>query len=58
MNAHGILLSTEGPHHNVLKLKPPLIFRREHVDQFMEAFAAVLDDTVLANSVAPLCCFV
>ena len=49
MNAHGILLSTEGPHHNVLKLKPPLIFRREHVDQFMETFAAVLDDTVLAT---------
>lgn len=47
MKKRGILVSTEGPHHNVLKLKPPLIFRREHVDQFMEALADVLGDTVL-----------
>ncbi len=25
MKAEGILLSTEGPHHNVLKIKPPLV---------------------------------
>ena len=29
MKERGILLSTEGPHHNVLKLKPPMVFRRE-----------------------------
>ena len=29
MNERGILLSTGGPHHNVLKLKPPMVFRRE-----------------------------
>ena len=47
MKEHGILISTEGPHHNVLKLKPPIIFRREHVDIFVEVFAEVLGDTVL-----------
>ena len=47
MKEHGILISTEGPHHNVLKLKPPIIFRREHVDLFVEVFAEVLGDTVL-----------
>ena len=28
MKDHGILLSTDGPDHNVIKMKPPLIFRR------------------------------
>ena len=39
MNERGILLSTEGPHHNVLKLKPPMVFRPEDVDLFMAVFA-------------------
>ena len=47
MKARGILLSTEGPLHNALKLKPPIIFRREHVDLFMDVFTDVLRDTVL-----------
>ena len=47
MKERGILLSTEGPYHNVLKLKPPLIFRREDVDLFVDVFADVLRDTVL-----------
>ena len=47
MKGRGILLSTEGPLHNVLKLKPPLIFQREHVDTFMDVFEHVLQDTVL-----------
>ena len=50
MKGRGILLSTEGPHHNVLKLKPPLVFRREHVDLFMAVFADILQDTVLRSS--------
>ena len=47
MKARGILLSTEGPGHNVLKLKPPLAFTREDVDLFVEVLADVLGDTVL-----------
>ncbi len=50
MKARGILLSTEGPHHNVLKLKPPMIFRREHVDLFVDVLKEVLGDTVLHMS--------
>ncbi len=50
MKGQGILLSTEGPRHNVLKLKPPLIFRREDVDLFVAVFADVLRDTVLLRS--------
>ena len=47
MKERGILISTEGPHHNVLKLKPPIIFQREDVDLFVELLAEVLQDTVL-----------
>ena len=47
MKGRGILLSTEGPYHNVLKLKPPITFRREQVDLFVEVFAEVLEDSVL-----------
>ena len=47
MNERGILLSTGGPHHNVLKLKPPMVFAREDVDLFMDVFEDVLRDTAL-----------
>ena len=47
MKGRGILLSTEGPRHNVLKLKPPLCFTREDVDLFMAILDDVLRDTAL-----------
>ena len=49
MKGRGVLLSTEGPLHNVLKLKPPLIFQREHVDLFVDLLAEVLGDTALGQ---------
>ena len=42
MKAEGILLSTEGPHHNVLKIKPPLVIAKEDCDFFLETLDAVL----------------
>lgn len=30
-----ILLSTDGPLHNVLKIKPPIVFSRENTDEFL-----------------------
>ncbi|MDE2637167.1 MAG: aminotransferase class III-fold pyridoxal phosphate-dependent enzyme [Chloroflexota bacterium] len=47
MKEHGILVSMEGPHHNALKLKPPMCFGREQVDLFVDVLAEVLEDTVL-----------
>jgi 4-aminobutyrate aminotransferase-like enzyme len=32
MREHGILLGTEGPHHNVLKIRPPLPFSMDDAD--------------------------
>ena len=32
MREKGILLSTDGPFHNVIKIKPPMIFNKDNVD--------------------------
>ncbi|QND50482.1 aminotransferase class III-fold pyridoxal phosphate-dependent enzyme (plasmid) [Phyllobacterium sp. 628] len=37
----GILMGTEGPHDNILKLRPPMIFSRENADYLID----VLEDT-------------
>jgi 4-aminobutyrate aminotransferase-like enzyme len=42
MKAEGILLSTEGPHHNVLKIKPPLVISQEECARFLETLDAVM----------------
>jgi 4-aminobutyrate aminotransferase-like enzyme len=42
MKAQQILLSTDGPLDNVLKIKPPVVFQRSHADQFLHA----LDDAL------------
>lgn len=51
MKAKGFLMSTEGYLHNVLKIKPPIIFKYEHVDLFMTAFEEVLQDDVLQSKI-------
>jgi 4-aminobutyrate aminotransferase-like enzyme/Ser/Thr protein kinase RdoA (MazF antagonist) len=38
----GVLIGSEGPMGNVLKLRPPMPFRPEHVDFVMDALTAVL----------------
>ncbi|MET1255736.1 aminotransferase class III-fold pyridoxal phosphate-dependent enzyme [Aliikangiella maris] len=42
MKACGILLSTEGPRHNVLKIKPPMVFSRDDAEHFLLTLAEVL----------------
>ena len=39
-----VLLSATGPHAHVLKIRPPLVFRREHADFLVERLDAVLND--------------
>jgi 4-aminobutyrate aminotransferase-like enzyme/Ser/Thr protein kinase RdoA (MazF antagonist) len=38
----GILAGTDGPYHNVLKLRPPLIFSEADADLFVETLDAIL----------------
>jgi 4-aminobutyrate aminotransferase-like enzyme len=42
LRQRNILIGTAGRHGNVLKIRPPLSFSREHVDIFLEGFAAAL----------------
>ncbi|MDN3491513.1 aminotransferase class III-fold pyridoxal phosphate-dependent enzyme [Winogradskyella bathintestinalis] len=35
MKAHGILMSTDGPDHNVLKIKPPLVFTKANAEELI-----------------------
>jgi hypothetical protein len=42
MKEEGILLSTEGPHHNVLKIKPPLVISKEECDFFLAKLDEVM----------------
>jgi 4-aminobutyrate aminotransferase-like enzyme/Ser/Thr protein kinase RdoA (MazF antagonist) len=40
----GVLTGTDGPHHNVLKLRPPLVFSESDADLFVEIFDEVLQE--------------
>ncbi len=42
MEDRGVLLSTDGPFHNVIKIKPSLVFRRAGADLVLERLASVL----------------
>ena len=35
MKDHGILMSTDGPDHNVLKIKPPMVFSQENAEELV-----------------------
>lgn len=42
MKAKHVLLSTEGPDHNVLKIKPPIVFSRANAEEFLNKLDEVL----------------
>ena len=45
LRERGILISATGPAGNVLKIRPPLVFRREHADLLLQA----LDETLASS---------
>jgi 4-aminobutyrate aminotransferase-like enzyme len=44
MKDHGILLSTDGPDHNVIKMKPPLSFGEEDAARVLAAYEKALSE--------------
>lgn len=42
MREHGVLIGATGPHNNVLKIRPPLVFTEEHADILTIALGKVL----------------
>ena len=43
MKDAGILISADGPDHNVLKIKPPIVFTRENADELVFNLTSVLN---------------
>jgi 4-aminobutyrate aminotransferase-like enzyme len=43
MREHGILLGTEGPHHNVLKIRPPMPFSIQDADLLVGELAGAIE---------------
>ena len=44
MKNEGILVSTDGPLHNVIKIKPPLVFTRPNADSLIQTLDRILDE--------------
>ncbi len=42
-----ILISTDGPDHNVIKIKPPMCFDIEHADELLRRLNAVLKESAM-----------
>ncbi|TXE10362.1 aminotransferase class III-fold pyridoxal phosphate-dependent enzyme [Gelidibacter salicanalis] len=42
MKDHGILMSTDGPDHNVLKIKPPIVFTKANAEELLLYLRKVL----------------
>lgn len=53
MKEYGILMSTDGPDHNVLKIKPPMVFTKENADELLfylrKVFAEDTMNTAASN---------
>jgi 4-aminobutyrate aminotransferase-like enzyme len=47
MRDKGILVSTDGPFHNVLKIKPPLCFTAGDADRLVSALDGILREDYL-----------
>jgi 4-aminobutyrate aminotransferase-like enzyme/Ser/Thr protein kinase RdoA (MazF antagonist) len=44
MKDRGVLLSTDGPRHNVIKIKPPLVFSQADADRLLERLDRTLNE--------------
>ncbi|HKV26186.1 MAG TPA: aminotransferase class III-fold pyridoxal phosphate-dependent enzyme [Candidatus Acidoferrum sp.] len=44
LRERGVLTGTDGPHHNVIKLRPPLVFARSDADLFVNTLDEILGE--------------
>lgn len=47
MKDHGILMSTDGPDHNVLKIKPPIIFTKDNAEELLFYLRKILAEDIM-----------
>ena len=53
MKEEKILLQSDGPHNNVLKLKPPLVFSKADADRFTDVLGQILEEiTAMDNMIS------
>ncbi len=45
MREHGVLISVTGPAHNILKIRPPLVFSTENADRFLSVMDKAMKTT-------------
>ena len=50
MKEHGILMSIDGPDHNVIKIKPPLVFNQTHAKEVLFYLEKVLAEDLMIKS--------
>jgi 4-aminobutyrate aminotransferase-like enzyme len=43
---HGVLMGTDGPFDNVIKLRPPMIFNRSHADLLLDTLDRSFEDVL------------
>jgi 4-aminobutyrate aminotransferase-like enzyme len=48
MKDHGILMSTDGPDYNVLKIKPPMVFTRENAEELVFYLRKILAEDFMS----------
>lgn len=41
---HGLLMSTDGPDHNVLKIKPPIVFTKQNAEELLFYLEKILNE--------------
>ncbi|MGB7395223.1 MAG: aminotransferase class III-fold pyridoxal phosphate-dependent enzyme [Pricia sp.] len=49
MKDYGILMSTDGPDHNVLKIKPPLVFSQDNAEELLFYLRKVLQENFMVE---------
>ena len=48
LRERGVLIGSTGIHDNVLKIRPPMVFNKEHADLLVENIADVLDEIAIS----------
>lgn len=49
MKDHGILMSTDGPDHNVLKIKPPIVFTKENAKELIHYLRKIFAENFMTS---------
>ena len=47
MKDYGILMSTDGPDHNVLKIKPPMVFNKSNAEELLQYLSLILKENYM-----------